>query len=134
MRPSVARMRNTSPTAVTWPSCETASQWNLTTFVQPIDVVASPEAESVGADPLLVGGCGPRLQLGVSPRLERGRHADSGARGHLADLLRWLEDLRAVLGPELGDQPAPALGVWLVPERDVSIRQMLCLPYACPGG
>src|SRR5215211_3386750 len=56
MRPSVARMRNTSPTAVTWPSCETASQWNLTTSCSR-STSSRPEAESVGADPLLVASC-----------------------------------------------------------------------------
>ena len=76
----------------------------------------------------------PRLELGVSPRLERGRHAEPGARSDLAHLQRRLEDLRPVLGPELGDHPAPALGVCLVPEREVSIRQLLCRPGPGLGG
>jgi len=94
-------------------------------------LLPSEEAEPGGPDPRVVGRRRARLELGVAARLERGRHADPGARGDRAHLLRRLEDLRPVLGIELGDHQPSALGVCFVPERVVSIRQPLGLIGPC---
>ena len=106
----------------------------LDDVAEPLGVVAPPEAEPLGTDPVLVGRSRPRLELGVSPRLESCRQPDTGARGDLAHLLRRLEDLRPVLRPELGDHPPAPVCVGLVPERHVSIRELLCRARAGLGG
>src|SRR5215207_9983807 len=95
----------------------------LDDVAESLGVVAPPEAEPLGADPVLVHARRASLYLLVSPCLEDRGHCEPGARRDPADLLRRLEDLPRVLRPELGDhQPAPA-AIGLVPERDVLLRQ-----------
>src|SRR5262245_11354598 len=89
-----------------------------------IGVVASPEAEPLGADPVLVRACHSGLDLLVSPCLEDRCQPDPGLRRDRADLLRRLEDMPPVLRPELGDRPPPPVGIGLVPEREVALHQL----------
>src|SRR5687768_1953643 len=93
-----------------------------------LGVVAPPEAEPLGADPVLVRARHPSPYLLVSPRLEDRRQPDPGLRRDPADLLRRLEEMPPVLRPELGDHALAPVGVGLVPEREISIRQLLCHP------
>jgi hypothetical protein len=58
------------------------------------------------------------LDLLVSPSLQGRRHGDAGSRRDRAELIWRLEDLSAVLRPELGDQAPAPVGVGLVPEPD----------------
>jgi transcriptional regulator with XRE-family HTH domain len=101
----------------------------LDDVAQSLDVVASPEAEPLGADPVLVRASRASLYLLVSPRLEDRRQGDPGLRGDRADLLRRLEDVPPVLRPELGDHPPAPVGIGLVPERDVLLSQSMCLGH-----
>ena len=87
-------------------------------------VVAPPEAEPLGADPVLVRARRASLYLLVSPCLEDRREGEPGSRGDLADLLRRLEDVPPVLGPERGDHPPAPVRIGLVPEREVLLRQL----------
>src|SRR5262245_46552895 len=87
----------------------------LDDVVEPVGVVAPAEAEPLGADPVLVGAGRAGLDLLMALCLEDRGQADPGLRGDLADLLRRLEDVPAVLRPELGDQPPATVGVGLVP-------------------
>src|SRR5919106_1584550 len=89
-----------------------------------LGVVAPPEAESLGADPVLVRARRASLDLLVSPCLEDRRHGEPGSRRDLADLLRRLEDVPPVLSPELGDHPPAPVAIGLVPEREVLLRQL----------
>ncbi len=87
-------------------------------------VVAAPEAEPLGADPVLVRARRASLYLLVSPCLEDRRHGQPWSRRDRADLLRRLEDMPPLLRPELGDRPPAPVGIGLVPEREVSLRQI----------
>src|SRR4051812_28147611 len=93
-----------------------------------LGVVAPPEAEPLGADPVLVRARRASRDLLVSPRLEARRHGDPRSRRDRADLLRRLEDMPRLLRPELGDQPRAPVGIGRVPERDVLLRQLGCAP------
>jgi hypothetical protein len=67
----------------------------------------------------------PSLELSVAARLEHCGQADPRPSRDLSDLLRRLEDMPPVLRPELGDHPPAPVGIGLVPEREISIRQLL---------
>src|SRR5918996_2522788 len=96
----------------------------LDDVTESIGVVAPPEAEPLGADPVSVRARRAGLDLLVSLCLEDRRHGDPGSRRDRPDLLRRLEDMPPALRPELGDHlPAP-VGIGLVPERDVLRRQL----------
>src|SRR5919205_2563864 len=82
-----------------------------------LGVVAPPEAEPLGADPVLVRARHPSLDLLVSPGLEDRRQPDAGLRRDRAHLLRRLDEMPPVLRPELGDRPPASVGIGLVPER-----------------
>ena len=99
----------------------------LNDLTESLGVFAPTELEPFGGDPVLVGRCRARLELGVSPGLERGRQAETGARGDLAHLHRRLQDLRAALCPQLADHP-PAL----VQRRARSRARGIDLPTALP--
>ena len=75
---------------------------------------------------MLVRARRPSLYLLVSPCLEDRRHGDPGLCRDRADLLRRLEEMPPVLRPELGDHPPAPVGIGLVPEREIAIRQLLC--------
>src|ERR687895_542321 len=81
-------------------------------------------AALLGADPVLVRARRASLDLLVSPSLEDRRHGEPGSRRDLADLLRRLEDMPPVLGPELGDHPPAPVGIGLVPEREIPLCQL----------
>src|SRR5215218_2854087 len=89
-----------------------------------LGVVAPPEAEPLGADPVLVCARRASFYLLVSPSLEDRRHGEPGSRRDLANLLRRLEDMPPVLSPELGDHPPAPVGIGLVPEREILFRQL----------
>src|SRR5215208_4549943 len=93
-----------------------------------VGVVARPEPEPLGADPVLVDAGRASLDRLVSLRLEDRRHGDPGLRRDRADLLRRLEDMPSVLRPQLGDHPPAPVGIGLVPERDVLLRQLCGAP------
>jgi len=87
-------------------------------------VVAGAEAVLAGTDELVVGPRDALLELLVAAALGPwGAEADGGRGGD--HLLRRLEHLRAVLGPKLADQLAAALGVRLVPEPYVLLRDVV---------
>src|ERR671922_700270 len=96
----------------------------LDDVAESLGVVVPPEAEPLGADPVLVRAGRASLDLLVSPCLEDRRHGDPGSRRDRADLLRRLGDVPPVLRPELGDHPPAPAGIGLVPERDVLLRQL----------
>ena len=95
----------------------------LDDVAESLDVVAPPEAEPLGADPLLVDARRASLYLLVAPRLEDRRQPDAGLRRDRADLLRRLEDVAPVLRPELGDHAPSPVAIGLVPEPEVLVRQ-----------
>src|SRR5215218_3947599 len=96
----------------------------LDDVAESLGVVAAAEAEPLGADPVLVRARRASLYLLVSPCLEHRGHGEPGSRRDPADLLGRLEDMPPLLRPELGDHPAAPLGIGLVPEREVLLRQL----------
>nr|BFE85051.1 hypothetical protein GCM10020093_076520 [Planobispora longispora] len=87
-------------------------------------VVLRPEDELPGSDELLIAAGHPDLDRVVPVGFEGGR-AEAQPRGDLPDLLGRLEDVGAVLGPQLLDGLTAEPGVGLVPEGDVTAGQVL---------
>src|SRR5918996_4423480 len=87
----------------------------LDDVAESLGVVAPPEAEPLGADPVLVRAHRSSLYLPVSPCLKDRRDGEPGSRRDPADLLRRLEDMPPLLRPELGDHPPALVGIGLVP-------------------
>src|SRR5262249_8148501 len=78
-----------------------------------------PEPVPPGRDKLLVGAGHPDFERIVPLGLEdRVRKAKTG--GGLPELLGRLEEVGAVLGPQVGDGLAAQPGVWLLPDRRVA--------------
>src|SRR5262249_2297413 len=81
------------------------------------------EGELSGCAELLVGAGHLHLERIVPAGFEDGGGEAQLRRG-LADLLRWLEDVGAVLGPQVADGLAALLRVGLVPDRHVAADEL----------
>src|SRR3954447_14885181 len=80
-RGRAARLRTARPPGRSLPA-------ELEDIGELLGVVAPPEAEPLGADPVLVRAHHPSLDLLVSPCLEDRRQPDAGSHRDLADLLQ----------------------------------------------
>src|SRR5207247_10396051 len=88
-----------------------------------------PEAELSGSDELLVGTGSPSVERGMPSSLEPRGQPDPGPRRDLAHLLRGLQDVDTVVGPQLGDRRSASVGVGLVPERHVAVGEFVWVAH-----
>src|SRR4029450_2528305 len=72
----------------------------------------------------------PSLELGVAARLEGRRYVE--VCGRFSNLLRRLQEMEGVWGPNLGDRLGPSVGIWLVPDRRVAIDELSCVAHLAP--